>query len=330
MKISTLTTTLPNQPHSPLVVEVHTDAGLCGVGQTILPLEVVEAANQFIHQLFKPALIGHDARLNESALTLARQSVKGIGFSGWAARCYAAIDLALWDLKGKTASRPMWELLGGARTTVSAFRSLAVGDRVQSSASLRVRGSAKPMLGILVRAGGPDPEADVHFLQELHADHGESLWIAVSAGGQYNYDAAFGVGHFLEEDLGADWFEDPLPIHDRQGYARLADRLDVPLAIGSQLDHPTDFMEWISSGRVRVIRPDILRLGGLTATLPVIHAAQLHGLNVVPIGLPEVNLHLACGLASVTMAEAQSIHSSTGELRLIAPTTPGWGWHAEE
>ena len=69
------------------------------------------------------------------------------------------------------------------------------------------------------------------------------------------------MAHFYEEDVGIDWIEFPIPIEDRIGYQRLAERMEVPLALGSSFDHRDDFRRVMEKGEIRVLRPDVLRLG---------------------------------------------------------------------
>jgi L-alanine-DL-glutamate epimerase-like enolase superfamily enzyme len=107
------------------------------------------------------------------------------------------------------------------------------------------------------------------------------------------------MGRFLEEELDADWFEDPVPADDWAGLRRLAENLEVPVAAGGQFDRIADFTSWLANSAAGIIRPDVLRLGGLTPTLQVIAAATAFSRPVVPVLLPEVGVHLACGLPGV-------------------------------
>src|SRR5947209_13513150 len=111
------------------------------------------------------------------------------------------------------------------------------------------------------------------------------------------------MAHFYEEDVGIDWIDTPLPPEDRVGYQRLAERMEVPLAAGSSFDDRDDFRRALEAGAVRVLRPDLLRLGGITPLLKVAALAEAYHVSVVPYRLPEVGVHLACALPNVPMAE---------------------------
>lgn len=313
-----------------LLVRLAAEGGIDGVGLAVslLPGRVV---SELFQRLFTPLLSGADAACHEALFASARQAAAGIGWSGSAAYAYSAADLALWDLKAKSAGLTVARLLGGARIEAPAFRS---GINHQAS-GLKVRPRGE-MAGLLIDVDGRDPEADAACIQEARESCGDSAWLGVRANGCYDLDTALGIGHFLEEDIGADWFEDPLPPSDGAGYQRLSERLDVPLAVGATFSEPHEFLPWLRSGQVRVIRPDVARLGGVTPFLRVAAMAELHHVAVAPVRLPEVGVHLACGLPGVRAVEQvdwldpllrEPLTVRGG--RLAAPERPGWGWEID-
>src|SRR5262249_33486159 len=148
----------------------------------------------------------------------------------------------------------------------------------------------------------------------------------------YDLATALAMGRFFEEEVGADWFEEPITCEDVGGHARLADKLEVPIAAGEMLFGLDEFRSYLEKGALAVVQPDVTRLGGLTATLEVIALAGLHHKPVSPRLLPEVAVHLACGLPEVTSVEympwlyplfANPPGVEAG--RLVPPTGPGLG-----
>jgi L-alanine-DL-glutamate epimerase-like enolase superfamily enzyme len=106
----------------------------------------------------------------------------------------------------------------------------------------------------------------------------------------------------------------------------------VPLALGSSFDDRDAFRRVLERGEVRVLRPDPLRLGGITPLLKVAALAEAYAAAVVPYRLPEVGVHLACGLPNVPMGEwgswlaaafAEPVTPRGG--RLVPPARPGHG-----
>ena len=222
------------------------------------------------------------------------------------AQAYSAVDLALWDLKGKAAGLPLYKLLGGARESAPVYGSdtgwlwMSPEEIVEASRPYLDQG----MMGIKVKVGGPDPEADAERLTRVREALGEDVWLAVDANQRYDYGTALAMGHFFEEEIGVDWFEEPHLLRGRRratpGWLNAgdADRRWARRCSGCD-----EFERYLDRGAVDVLQPDVTRLGGLTAWLKVAALAEQHHRPVAPHLLPEVAVHLACGLPNVTAVE---------------------------
>jgi L-alanine-DL-glutamate epimerase-like enolase superfamily enzyme len=127
--------------------------------------------------------------------------------------------------------------------------------------------------------------------------------LAVDANQRYDYATALSMGHFFEEEMGIDWFEEPISCENIAGHTLLADKLEVPIALGETLFHPEEFRLYLEAGAVDILQPDVTRLGGLTPFLKVAAMAELHHRPMAPHLMPEVAVHLACGLPHVTAVE---------------------------
>jgi len=213
----------------------------------------------------------------------------------------AALDLALWDLKGKSANLPLSRLLGGVRDSVSVYAAETAWPWMSSDQILSIYEplQARGVKRLRVAVGARDPERDAHRLQSVRERVGLDDWFGVSANHAYDASTALAMGRFLEEELDADWFEDPVAVGDAAGLARLADKLELPIAVGGSFDRSSDFARWTADTAAGVLRPDVMRLGGLTPALKVIALAESFARPVVPVLLPEVGVHLACGLPGV-------------------------------
>src|SRR5207248_9375100 len=124
------------------------------------------------------------------------------------------------------------------------------------------------LMGIKVKVG-VDPEADADRLSHIREALGEDIWLGVDANQRYDYGTALAMGHFFEEEIGADWFEEPLLCEDIAGHARLAAKLEIPLAGGENLFGREEFRAYLEQDALAVLQPDVTRLGGLTAWLKV-------------------------------------------------------------
>jgi L-alanine-DL-glutamate epimerase-like enolase superfamily enzyme len=285
--------TPPDDALAVVLVRLETDTGLNGLGFAT----VFGAGRSLVRMIaddLAPRLVGADPRLHERLYAALRRELPS-------PQALAAVDLAVWDLKAKAANLPLWQLLGGTRESCPAFAAETAAAWMSGAQVLNVyeRLKGKGIAGLHVAIGSRSPEAGARKLEEVRAQIGLDDWLGVNANGAYDAATALAMGRFLEEELDADWFEDPVPPDDRAGLLRLADKLELPVAVGGQFDRGADFTSWMSESAAGVIRPDVLRLGGLTPTLPIIAAATAFARPVVPVLLPEVAVHLACGLPGV-------------------------------
>jgi len=282
-----------------LLATVTTDAGVSGIGYCYAPLGGSSLLTAIADDL-TPMLAGAHA-LDHERLWAKVQSLDHPA----ARRAYAAIDVALWDIKGKAANQPLWRLLGGARPSAKVFtaETAAPGLPADDVIALARDAMRRGIKGLRVSVGGIDPEADSRAIVAVRDAIGEEPWFAVTVEHSFDYETALPMARFLEEEVGADWFEDPLADDDLDGYTRLAARTDTPLAAGGRYTSLGQFVRLIGTGAPITLRPDITRLGGLTPVLKVATLAELHRRPLVPRLMPEVNVHLACGLGGVNAVE---------------------------
>jgi L-talarate/galactarate dehydratase len=163
------------------------------------------------------------------------------------------------------------------------------------------------------------------------SDSAADAWIGIHAAGKYDLNTALALAHFFE-DQGVDWFEDPIPAHDAIGYLKMSERVEIPLAVGSQLNRVEDFLVLIRDGLIRLIRPDVMALGGLTPFLKLATIAQSYQVAVSPICSAELGVHLGCGLTSVPHIDSRTWLTELFEAapqiesgKLVAPKAPGLG-----
>lgn len=287
-----------------LVVHVDTDAGHRGLGFAYSLGGGGRALKAVVEDDLTPLLLGEDPLDHERLAAKAYWRLQSIGRRGLVSQAYSAVDLALWDIKGKAAGLPLYKLLGGAREASPAYVAdtgwlwMSPEEIIEASRPLLGEG----LMGVKVRIGG-DPEQDAERLSEIREALGDDVWLAVDANQRYDYATALAMGRFFEDEIGADWFEEPIPCEDIEGHARLAERLEIPIAVGESLFGRDEVMNYLARGAVDVLQPDVTRLGGLTAWLKVAALAEAHHRPVVPHVLPEVGVHLACGLPVVQAVE---------------------------
>jgi L-talarate/galactarate dehydratase len=317
----------PRKDHTNvLLVNLDTDSGTTGLGFAYTTI-ASEFYRGIVADGIAPDLLGADPTRHE-------QIFGRIAATVTSSEVIAAVDLAVWDLKAKIANLPLWQLLGGARDSAPAYAADTTAASMSSDQVLSVYDTHKEngVTGLHVGIGGRSPEADARKLEEIRNHIGLDDWLGVTAHGNYDGSTALAMGRFLEEEMDADWFEDPVPVDDRAGLLRLADKLELPVAAGGRFRRTSEFTQWLTGAAAGVVRPDILRLGGLTPTLPVIAAATAFRRPIVPVLLPEIAVHLACGLPGVRAVDyvgwLEPLWQSPPTLadgKLTPPPGPGFG-----
>ncbi|MGH7173106.1 MAG: mandelate racemase/muconate lactonizing enzyme family protein [Gemmataceae bacterium] len=316
-----------------LLVHVHTDAELTGLGFAYALQGSGRAMLALAEDDLAPLVVGEDPLDHERLAAKVYWRLQTIGRRGLVQQVYSAVDVALWDLKSKAAGMPLYKLLGGARESTAVYGSDTAWLWMSPE---QILDASRPyldqgMMGIKVKVGA-DPEADADRLTRLREALGDEVWLGVDANERYDYGTALAMGHFFEDEIGADWFEEPISCEDVEGHTRLASKLEIPLAAGEMLFGLDEFRAYLERDALAVVQPDVTRLGGVTAWLKV--AALAEGLHrpLSPHLLPEIGVHLACGLAAVTSVEYMPwlypLFTNPPKIeqgRLVPPPGPGLG-----
>ncbi len=190
-----------------LLVHVHTDSGLAGLGFAYALQGSGRAILALAEDDLAPLVVGEDALDHERLATKVYWRLQTIGRRGLVQQVYSAIDLALWDLKGKATGLPLYKLLGGARESAPVYGSDTAWLWMSPE---QILDASRPyldqgMMGIKVKVGA-DPEADAERLTQLREALGDDVWLGVDANERYDYGTALAMGRFFEEEIGADWF----------------------------------------------------------------------------------------------------------------------------
>jgi L-alanine-DL-glutamate epimerase-like enolase superfamily enzyme len=158
-------------------------------------------------------------------------------------------------------------------------------------------------LGVKLKVGKSNPEADAERVAQVRELLGEDVWLGVDANQRYDYATALSMGEFFQGEIGADWFEEPISCEDVDGHARLCRKLDIPIALGETLGSRDEFQRYLERDAVDVLQPDVTRVGGITNWLKIAQLGEIYHRKLAPHVLPEIGVHLACGLPSVMAVE---------------------------
>jgi L-alanine-DL-glutamate epimerase-like enolase superfamily enzyme len=305
-----------------IVVEVHTDEGISGIGETDLNAWVARACIE------APGTHTMDLGLSETLIGLDPLDPVAIwdklyvgtamtGRRGAVVHALGALDIALWDICGKAAGKPAWELLGSAaRERFRPYASLlpSVDDwedlhrsLVEQVAWAQGLGFGAAKLELLI--SGPYAhegldERDERMVETIRAVReaaGPEFTIMVDVG--YAWDDADRALAVIETWASYDVFfvETPLWMDDLEGYRRLAERSPIRIAAGEWQATRFEFLDLMDRGGVHVVQPDVGRVGGLTEARRVYELAAERDLLVVPHGWKTgITIAATAQLAAIT------------------------------
>jgi L-alanine-DL-glutamate epimerase-like enolase superfamily enzyme len=199
-----------------------------------------------------------------------------------------SVDVALWDIAGKTAGLPVHRLLGTCRDRIPAYYSTAhyrtPGEYAEDAVYWQEQGwrgyKLHPPRGPWLSPGAAPPvDFDIAACQAVRAAVGDEMTLMLDSSWSYSYPDALRVGQAIQ-DLGYFWYEDPLPDHDIHGYQRLARHLTIPL-LATEITPGglTALPPWITAGATDFLRGDVVIKGGITGLMKIAHLAEAFGMN---------------------------------------------------
>lgn len=348
-----------------IIVEIHTDEGLSGIGESDVNPWIAKACIDApgTHTMglgLSEMLIGADP-LNMEALWEKLYAGSAMnGRRGAVVHAMGALDIALHDLRGKALAKPCYELLGGAkRKSITPYASLqpevssfeAYRESILDWA-VRARSMGFQAAKVEVTPCGPYAHKG---LKASHEDMTRVIGSVRDAVGpeftlmvdvQYAFPDADTCLKAIRPwvDFNLFFIETPLPSDDLEGYARLATEQPIPIAAGEWLATRFEFLDLMDRGKIRVVQPDVGRVGGITEAKRVCDLAECRGLTIVPhLWKTGISIAAAAHLAATTpncafieFLPAQLCESAlrkdlvSEELRMVngsvpLPTKPGLG-----
>jgi L-alanine-DL-glutamate epimerase-like enolase superfamily enzyme len=336
----------------PFVI-VRTDEGVSGYGETFRRAPTVQRAA--VADVFAPLLIGKDPFDTQSLWDAMFRAGNAAGPAGALQTAAAAIDIALWDIKGKALGVPIYKLLGGkirdrVRFYASSMRrDMTPVEEARRAASFMDQGYSAYKMHSAVPGAVDDPaDRTVEHVREMRAAVGDEFEILVDVNGAYSVHHAIEIGKALE-DLGVFHFEQPVPITDLDGLAQVADALTMPVASGETCYTRWEFEELVTRGRPDIVQPDVVKCGGISELLNIASVVSTHHLpmtthNTQPVVSTAAHLHWAAGRVDVPYAQEYIIeHVSIRDERPIlkepleivdghiaVPEKPGLGLEFDE
>lgn len=276
------------------VVRIETDEGLVGWGPAN------PGWNERVAASARPALLGQSPL--DTLPLWKRMADCHLPFD-----VRGALDVALWDLKGKLLGQPVHRLLGGAlRDRVPAYATggyyLLPEDSLDWLQTKACEAVERGFRAYKMKVGGRSLAKDLERIDAVRAVLGPERWLAVDATTTYTVPLALQMGRQLER-RGIAWFEDPLSGDDVSGYERLSAALDVPITAHYAANSSTLF-ELIRRRAVHQVQPAVEPMGGYTKAQQVAGMCALHGVVLKP-SCWSTHLHIAATLHLLAVLPSQ-------------------------
>ncbi len=285
-----------------VVTRVRTDEGITGSAYTLGGAIVLTGIND----LLKPLVVGEDPFDTERLWDKMYRTTLTVGRKGAVIRALSTIDIALWDIKGKALSTPLYKLLGGYTDRVPLYASggyYRQGESFQQMADEMARVVEQGFKGIKIKVGALSLEQEVERIKTLRRTLGDGIQIAVDANcawNEVNYARKI-MRAFEEYDIA--WFEEPVLPDNFRGGAELAATFETPIATGEQECTRWGFRELIEHRAADILQPDVAVVGGVTEWMKVASLASAFDLPVSSHYFHDIHVHLMAAAPNALRAE---------------------------
>ena len=254
-----------------VTVEVETDTGVTGTGS--VRFGRIQGAPATLERLIErelaPIVRGADPRLVRGIHRNLREEIEYHGTAGLATFGIAAIDTALWDCLGRSHDVPCWQLWGAVREEIPAYAMVGWLNYDLEQLEERCSEAAEQgFRGVKIKVGAETLEEDRRRIETAREAIDPGMDLMVDANQALTVKEAIRRG-LAFADLEVAWLEEPIPAADVDGYARLAERVPIPIATGENLYSTEEFGRFLRRGAIDVVQPDRRRMGGPTGLLAV-------------------------------------------------------------
>ncbi len=258
--------------------------------------------------------------------------------TGVSVQAIAAFDVALWDLKARRSGQSIGKLLGTYRDSVPCYNTSggylsAELDQVLKNVDDSLQ---RGLGGIKLKVGQPDLAKDIERVSAVRRHVGDGVPMMVDANQQWDETTALRAGRQLDP-YGLVWLEEPLSAYDYEGHARLAERLDTPIASGEMLGSVAECAQLVKHRSVSFMQADAPRVGGITPFLKIAALCDLARLKLAPHFVMEIHIHLGCAYPHEAWVEhiewlepAFNERLQIRDGRMLLPERPGLGFSLSE
>ena len=310
------------------VVCLKTDDGLTGIGLTYHEVGG-EAIRQLILKDLAGQIIGKDPFATEVVWEQLFHYFRGVGRKGLAFCALSAIDIALWDLKGKALGMPLYKLLGGIKKRIPVYASggwtsYNENQLVAEMQSMVAEGYNMVKLKVGVNEG-KSPLEDVSRVKRVRQELGPRVEILLDANNAFKSATAVRVANQLS-DCNIYLFEEPVLADDLEGLARVRQGSDIPIATGEHEYTKYGVRDLILQKAADIIQVDVTRCGGVTEWMKIAALTQAWNLALAPHGMEYIHMHLLSVIPNGLTLERLIMFEPLNEMIFIDPPQPKNGF----
>ena len=311
-----------------VVLRLRTDAGITGWASSSFGMigggpRVVQS---ILENEVKPVIVGQDPAYPRGIRAALWKALEYHGVGGVVQFAMAAADIAVWDILGKAAGMPVYKMLGAYRNRIPVYSMCGWYADNDGDLSRFRRSIATAMEqgyhAVKIKVGRDSLEDDVRRIHLALDTVGKGRRVLVDANQVFNRNEALRRGRVYQE-MGCFWYEEPLPPHEMEGYALLAQQLDIRIATGENLYTKYAFADLIARRGADVVQPDNRRAGGVTEWMEIAAVADAYGLELASHGGGATNMNMLLAMPNAIYMETGGPQKNMVDGEVPGPEAPG-------
>jgi len=317
-----------------VLAEVRSVSGSSGIGYAFVfrkaDAQIILAAVQ----AFQEVVLGRDPMDSLSLHADLRAAANFVGATGAAMSAIGAIDLAIWDLKGKLLDVPVHTLLGSTKTRIPAYASGGSFGKSLDALEREIKGNLSRGFNAFKIKLPPDVREACKRIAACRSWVGDHVKVMYDSNQQQGYKDAVEIARCCA-DHGAYWYEEPFPFYQLSFYADLRRSVRCRVALGETFYGEAPFHDALCAGAADVLMLNLHKVGGVTAWIRVAGMSALTGIPLSSHTMPDVSAHVISATPKAEMIEyvkdshplyEQPFPVEEGCL-VISPDEPGFGLH---
>ncbi len=321
-----------------VVLRVRTNAGITGWAYTYFG--TIAGGPRVVQTILEaeigPALSGQDPAFVKRLRAAMWRATEYHGVQGPVQFAIAAADIAIWDILGKAAGLPVYKMLGAYADRVPAYNMCGwyyENDRGLSEFRRAIEAAlAEGFQAVKIKVARGSLDEDITRIRAAQDLLGKDRRLMVDANQALHTNEALRRGRVYQQ-LGCHWYEEPLPPHEKDGYAELTRELDIRIATGENEYTKYAFLDLLKRSAADVLQPDNRRTGGVTEWMEVAAMADAFGVEIASHGGGPTNMHMLLAMPNAVYIETGSLRgddTNVEQLRMaagaiLAPEMPGMG-----